>query len=226
MQSYVIIVAGGQGLRMGSSIPKQFLLLKDRPIIFRTIDRFLEAIPDIKVIVVLHPDYVQEWEKLVAKYSLDCDYQVCAGGKERFFSVKNGLDVINEDNPDIIVGIHDAVRPFVSKEVIKNLYSEASKYEAVIPTLSSTETVRFIDSEGKSHTIDRDKVQLVQTPQVFNISLLRKAYRQPYSIGFTDDASVVEAYGHDVKLTIGNKENIKITSPVDMKFATIMLEEH
>lgn len=226
MQSYVIIVAGGQGLRMGSSIPKQFLLLKDRPIIFRTIDRFIEAIPDIKVIVVLHPDYVLEWEKLVAKYSLDCDYKVCAGGKERFFSVKNGLDVINEDNPDTIVGIHDAVRPFVSKEVIKTLYSEASKYEAVIPTLSSTETVRFVDSEGKSHTIDRDKVQLVQTPQVFNISLLRKAYRQPYSIGFTDDASVVEAYGHDVKLTKGNKENIKITSPVDMKFATIMLEDH
>ncbi len=221
---YVIIVAGGKGLRMGNAIPKQFLPLHGKPVIFHTIERFMEALPDIKVIVVLNPDFFAYWEDLKNRFSFEYNCSVCAGGSERFYSVKNGIASIMEEK-DEIVGIHDAVRPLVSVNVIRNLYAETNKYDAVIPTNRPVDSVRLLDGSGHSCAMNRNNVLLVQTPQVFKLSLLRKAYSQPYNSCFTDDASVVEACGQTITMIEGNKENIKITTPVDLKFAESLLSQ-
>jgi 2-C-methyl-D-erythritol 4-phosphate cytidylyltransferase len=223
MDKYVIIVAGGQGLRMGSPLPKQFLLLNGFPVIFHTVEKFSKALPGIRTIVVLHPDYISYWHQLKEKFSFDCECTLCTGGSERFFSVKNGLDTIGTD--EALVGIHDAVRPLVSADVIRRTYSEAEKSGAVVPVVSATDSVRLVDDRGDSQTIDRSRVQLVQTPQVFRLSLLRKAYSQPYTAMFTDDASVVEASGHHISLVNGNRENIKLTTPIDLKLAELAMKQ-
>lgn len=222
---YAIIVAGGQGRRMGNKIPKQFLLINRKPIIFHTIERFVKAIPEIKIIVVLHPDYISYWQDLIKKYSFNFNGIVCAGGQERFYSVKNGLNLLQNTGSDTIVGIHDAVRPLVSIDVIQKAYYTAKTKKAVIPIVSANETVRIIKDDGGSYTFDRNKVKLVQTPQVFSLQLLQEAYSQHYKNDFTDDASVVEALEHKITLIEGNKENIKITTPTDMLFAEIMLRD-
>jgi len=204
---------------MGGPLPKQFMLLKGKPVIMRTIERFQEALPDINIVLVLNPDYVELWEQLCKEHNFTVPCQIALGGKERFHSVKNGLDLIPQGTQDDVIGVHDAVRPLVSVEVIRNAYQTAADKKAVVPALPSIESVRLVNADGTSTATDRSKVMMVQTPQVFSLNLLKQAYNQPFSAQFTDDASVVEALGTPVTLVPGNRENIKLTTPQDLLLA-------
>lgn len=218
---YVIIVAGGKGLRMGSDIPKQFLPIGGKPVLMRTLERFRAYDTDLKIILVLPEAQQDYWRQLCEQYHFDVKYELANGGQTRFQSVQNGLALIPDD-AEGVVGVHDGVRPFPSIDVIRNCYTTARTAKAVIPVIPVVETVRQLENES-SVTVPRDKYRLVQTPQTFDIQLLKAANRQPYNDGFTDDASVVESYGHDITLVEGNRENIKITTPYDMKIAEVLL---
>jgi len=221
---YVIIVASGHGTRMGSDIPKQFLPLEGRPIVMRTIDRFREYSADLGIILALPKGYEEYWQKLCEEHSLnDKNLKACSGGETRFHSVKNSLALIPDDAQGL-VGVHDGVRPLVSVEVIKKCYDTARQGKSVVPAIPVFETIRhIIDLPESSETVPRKDYQLVQTPEVFDIQLLKKAYLQPYRDFFTDDASVVEAMGETITLVEGNRENIKITTPIDMAIAKATL---
>ena len=221
---YVIIVAGGKGLRMGSDIPKQFLPIGGKPVLMRTLERFREYDKDLKIILVLPEAQQDYWQGLCKEYGFQVEYQLANGGQTRFHSVQNGLALIPDD-AEGVVGVHDGVRPFPSIDVIRNCYTTAREKKAVIPVIPVVETVRhlLVHSKDKSITVPRDEYRLVQTPQTFDIQLLKAANRQPYNDGFTDDASVVESYGHEITLVEGNRENIKITTPYDMKIAEVLI---
>ena len=228
---YIIIVAGGKGLRMGSDIPKQFLPIGGKPVLMRTLERFREYSDDIQIILVLPEAQQEYWHQLCDEYHFDVEYTLANGGQTRFHSVQNGLAKVPDDAQGV-VGVHDGVRPFPSIEVIKNCYETARTAKAVIPVIPVVETVRqLIDSDSQlsilnyqlSKTVPRDQYLLVQTPQTFDIQLLKSANRQPYNDGFTDDASVVEAFGHKITLVEGNRENIKITTPYDLKIAEVLI---
>lgn len=212
MNKYVIIVAGGRGLRMGSELPKQFLLLGGKPVLMHTIEAFYRYDADIQIVLVLPRDHQDYWKSLCSSYHFEIPHRIVDGGETRFHSVRNGLQVIGGTG---LVGVHDGVRPFVSKEVIERCYLEAEQKQAVIPVVEVVETVRHLQGD-ESSTVPRNEYRLVQTPQVFSVPLLKKAYLQPYSPSFTDDASVVESFGEKVFLTEGNRENIKITTPFDL----------
>ena len=214
---YVIIVAGGKGLRMGTDIPKQFLPIGGKPVLMRTIERFHEYSAALQVILVLPKAQQAYWQQLCKEYDFQVKYQLANGGETRFHSVQNGLALIPDD-AEGVVGVHDGVRPFASIEVIRNCYETAREKKAVIPVIPVVETLRHI-SEG---TKPRGDYRLVQTPQCFDIQLLKAANRQPYNDGFTDDASVVEAFGFNITLVEGNRENIKITTPYDLKIAEVI----
>lgn len=211
---YVIIVAGGKGLRMGSDIPKQFLPIAGKPVLMRTLERFRAYSSTLQIVLVLPEAQQDYWKQLCKQYDFKVDYQLANGGQTRFHSVQNGLALVPDD-AEGVVGVHDGVRPFPSIDVIRNCYDTARSAKAVIPVISVVETVRLLKSEG-SITVPRDQYRLVQTPQTFDIQLLKAANRQPYNDGFTDDASVVESYGHAITLVEGNRENIKITTPYDI----------
>ena len=228
---YIIIVAGGKGLRMGSDIPKQFLPIGGKPVLMRTLERFREYSKDIQIILVLPESQQEYWHQLCDEYHFDVEYTLANGGQTRVHSVQNGLAKVPDDAQGV-VGVHDGVRPFPSIEVIKNCYETARTAKAVIPVIPVVETVRqLVDSDSQlsilnsqlSKTVPRDQYRLVQTPQTFDIQLLKAANRQPYNDGFTDDASVVEAFGHKITLVEGNRENIKITTPYDLKIAEVLI---
>ena len=234
---YIIIVAGGKGLRMGSDIPKQFLPIGGKPVLMRTLERFREYSEDIQIILVLPESQQEYWHQLCDEYHFDVEYTLANGGQTRFHSVQNGLAKVPNDAQGV-VGVHDGVRPFPSIEVIRNCYDTARTAKAVIPVIPVVETVRQLISNGPlelcslatggtqehdSRTVPRDQYRLVQTPQTFDIQLLKAANRQPYNDGFTDDASVVEAFGHKITLVEGNRENIKITTPYDLKIAEVLI---
>ncbi len=214
---YVIIVAGGKGLRMGSDIPKQFLPIGGKPVLMRTLERFREYSTELQIILVLPENQQDYWLQLCQQYHFGVKYQLANGGQTRFHSVQNGLALVPDD-ADGVVGVHDGVRPFPSIDVIKNCYEAARTAKAVIPVIPVVETVRHLEGEG-SVTVPRGDYRLVQTPQTFDIQLLKAANCQPYHDGFTDDASVVESYGHAITLVEGNRENIKITTPYDIVVA-------
>lgn len=218
---YIIIVAGGKGLRMGSDIPKQFLPIGGKPVLMRTLERFRQYSPTLQIILVLPKAQQDYWQKLCKEYAFDIDYQLADGGETRFHSVQNGLAKI-PDNAQGVVGVHDGVRPFPSIDVIRNCYETAREKKAVIPVIPVVETVRHLKGDT-SVTVPRNEYRLVQTPQTFDIQLLKAANRQPYNDGFTDDASVVEAFGFDITLVEGNRENIKITTPYDLKIAEVLI---
>lgn len=218
---YVIIVAGGKGLRMGTDIPKQFLPIGGKPVLMRTLERFREYSADLQIILVLPKAQQDYWQELCQEYDFKVEYQMTDGGETRFHSVQHGLALI-PDNAEGVVGVHDGVRPFPSIDVIRNCYETARKKKAVIPVIPIVETVRHLQDET-SVTVPRGDYRLVQTPQTFDIQLLKAANRQPYNDGFTDDASVVEAFGFDVTLVEGNRENIKITTPYDLKIAEVLI---
>lgn len=218
---YAVIVAGGKGLRMGASIPKQFLPVNGLPILMLTIKRFREYDGSLRIILVLTKEQHEYWNELCKNYHFTDAYAVVEGGETRFHSVRNGLAAIPDDTQGV-VGIHDGVRPFPSVEVIRACYETARTAKAVIPVVPVVETVRHIVAGGKTETVDRADYRLVQTPQTFDIQLLKQAYAQPYRDCFTDDASVVESAGHEVTLIEGNRENIKITTPFDLRIARIL----
>ena len=220
---YVIIVAGGKGLRMGSNIPKQFLPIGGRPVLMRTLERFREYSDDLQIILVLPEAQQDYWQELCQKYDFQVAYQLANGGQTRFHSVQNGLALVPDD-AEGVVGVHDGVRPVPSIEVIRNCYETARTAKAVIPVIPVVETVRHLEGEN-SKTVPRNDYRLVQTPQTFDIQLLKAANRQPYNDGFTDDASVVESYGHTITLVEGNRENIKITTPYDIIVAEALCKQ-
>lgn len=216
---YVIIVAGGKGLRMGGDVPKQFLPVGGKPVLMRTIGRFHAYSPSLGIILVLPKAQQDYWKTLCEEYAFTLPYQIADGGQTRFHSVKSGLALI-PDGEQGVVGVHDGVRPFPSVEVIAHCYDEARSKGAAIPVTPVVETLRHIG--GK--TVPRSEYRLVQTPQAFDIQLLKAAYHQDYTDAFTDDASVVEAFGHAISLVEGNRENIKITTPFDLAVADATLK--
>ena len=225
---YIIIVAGGKGLRMGGDVPKQFLPIGGKPVLMRTIERFREYSEDLQIILVLPNEQQGYWRELCQQYNFPLPqsgengrglYLIANGGETRFHSVQNGLALIPDD-AEGVVGVHDGVRPFVSVDVIRACYDTARTRQAVIPVTPVVETLRHIPTQKN---VLRSDYCLVQTPQCFDIQLLKAANKQPYSDNFTDDASVVEAYGHEVTMVEGNRENIKITTPFDLKIAETLL---
>lgn len=221
---YIIIVAGGKGLRMGGEIPKQFMEIGGLPVLMHTIKRFREYSEKLNIILVLPHDQQDYWHNLCEKHHFDVAHQVVDGGETRFESSKNGLSVIPDDEEGV-VGIHDGVRPFVSVDVIERCFETAREEYACIPVLPVTDTIRYIDPHRGGKNVMRSDYRVVQTPQTFDISLLKQAFHQPYQENFTDDASVVEALGCQVQMVDGNRENIKITTPFDLIVAEALLKK-
>ena len=212
MKKAVVIVAGGSGSRMKSNLPKQFIELSGKPILMHTIECFLKYDRDIDIILVLPKEQVNFWDELCKKHNFSISLTIVYGGETRFNSVKNGLEKVSDN---CIVGIHDGVRPLVSLQTLQNCYATAEKYGSAIPVTDAIESIRQITESG-SISVARDSYKMVQTPQVFNSTELKETYEQSYSSFFTDDASVFESAGNKVKLTQGNRENIKITTPMDL----------
>lgn len=220
MNKIAIIVAGGKGERMNADIPKQFLEIQGKPILMHTLEAFINFDASLRLILVLPAAQIDFWQTLCKAHDFNIPHQIVAGGQTRFDSVKNGLNVVKSPS---LVAIHDGVRPLVSKETIARCFDTAAKFGAAIPTMDSIESIRFVDANG-SKSVDRNAYKMVQTPQVFDAELLKKAYEQAFSALFTDDASVVEAMGATVHLVAGNRENIKITTEFDLIVAERLLE--
>ncbi len=218
---YVVIVAGGKGLRMGSSVPKQFLPINGLPVLMQTIKRFREYDNSLNIILVLPKEQHEYWHELCKNYHFTAAYAVAEGGETRFHSVRNGLAMIPDD-ADGVVGVHDGVRPFPSIDVIRDCFETARTAKAVVPVVPVVETLIHIDGQGNAEPAPRDSFRLVQTPQTFDIQLLKHAYKQDYKDCFTDDASVVDSIGQKITLIEGNRENIKITTPFDLRIARVL----
>ena len=214
----VIIVAGGKGERMQTDIPKQFIELKSRPILMHTIDVFIQYNNQIDVIVVLPETQIENWSLLCKKHAFETKHRVVAGGSVRFESVRNGLKIASDSG---FIAVHDGVRPLVSQTTIEACFREAWISGAAIPVVLPVESIRQIKGD-ENVAVNRDLFRLVQTPQVFEANILKKAYKQEFNSIFTDDASVVEASGVKISLVEGNRENIKITTPFDLKLAEMM----
>lgn len=224
MKKYVIIVAGGKGLRMGGEIPKQFLPIGGKPVLMRTVETFYQAEAEIGIVLVLPHEQQDYWRELCRQYDFQIPYILADGGQTRFHSVQNGLRMIPDGEADALVAVHDGVRPFVSAQVIQTCFDEAARQGAVVPVLDMVDSVRRLSDDGGSKAVDRSRLKLVQTPQTFRADILKKAYSQDFTELFTDDASVVEASGVFVSLVQGNRENIKITTPFDLKIAEALLK--
>jgi len=220
MKKALVIVAGGSGLRMGGDIPKQYLKLAGTPIIVHVLKKFLHFDPQIEVVVVMAPSHRDYWDRIQESFAWAAGIQLAEGGASRYESVKNGLKKIAEDK---VVGIHDAVRPLVSQDTLERCYSIALKHGSAIPVIALEDSVRVLDEEKGSKRIDRAQLRRVQTPQVFLSRQIKQAYEQFHDPSFTDDASVYESMFGQVKLVEGNRENIKITTPADMKIAEALI---
>lgn len=221
MNRFAIIVAGGKGNRMNSELPKQFITIGGRPILMRTIEQFYKTDSAITLILVLPKEQITYWQELQTEYGFEVPVLVTAGGATRFHSVKNGLALITEPG---LVAVHDGVRPFVNAETIQKGYEAAESYQAAVPFVSVVDSIRFVN-ESKNEALNRADYRLVQTPQVFQLELLHKAYEQEFSETFTDDASVVEVLGEPIFLFQGNRENIKLTTPFDLKVAEVLIKD-
>lgn len=217
----VIIVAGGSGSRMQSSLPKQFMILGGEPVVARTINTFYEALPGAEIIVVLPEEHIPLWRNLTARFDVAPHRTVC-GGKERFDSVKNGIKALSEEVE--YIAIHDGVRALVSKRLIVGTMLEVETCDAVIPVVDAVDSYRMVEGEG-SKVVSRSLLRIVQTPQVFRSDILRRAYEQEFDTRFTDDATVVESLGIKITLFSGERSNIKLTTPEDMIYAEAMLQQ-
>jgi 2-C-methyl-D-erythritol 4-phosphate cytidylyltransferase len=205
MEKIVLIVAGGKGNRMSSTIPKQFMVIAGLPILMHTIKKFWFFENTMRIIVVLPEEHIKYWKKLCREYRFKIKHTIRKGGETRYHSVKSGLRGIK---PGYLVAIHDGVRPLVSRNTIKRCFAKAAKTGAAIPVIDTGESIRFVEG-SHNRTADRTKYKIVQTPQVFKSELLIKAFRKPFKDTFTDDAAVVENIGHAISLVEGNPENIK-----------------
>lgn len=224
MKRYLIVVAGGKGMRMGGETPKQFQLLGEKPVVMVTLERLHAIDPSMQLILVLPAEHMDMWISLCKQHSFAVPLLLAQGGSTRFHSVQNGLAQV-DDIDDALVGVHDGVRPFVSPKVLDDCFCEAWIHGAAIPMIDIQDSLRHIvGGNGVTEVVQRDRYRLVQTPQVFKLSLLRRAYEQRFVESFTDDASVVEALGEQVVGVEGNRENIKLTTPFDLMVAKTLME--
>ena len=221
MRKSVIIVAGGSGSRMGTKLLKQFILLGNRPILMWAISCFIHYDFTIPVVVVLPESQINYWKELCTKYAFNHPHRVVIGGETRFHSVKNGLEALEETD---LVAIHDGVRPLVSQATIENCFNQAARTGAAVPVLPLNETLRTGTME-QSRAVDRTNFYTVQTPQIFQTSILKDAYMQNWETAFTDDASVVERRGFSVTMVLGNRDNIKVTHSEDLLIARAYLKK-
>ena len=219
----VIVVAGGKGVRMGSDVPKQFVPLCGLPVLMHTLYRIREAVPGAEIIVVLPREHKDYWLTLCGRYHFTVPHRTVAGGSSRYESVSNGLNACHV-SADSIIAVHDGVRPFVSVDVIKRSFEIVREKLAVVPAVNPVETMRT-GSMDDSRRLSRDACWLVQTPQVFMASVIKEAYEHEYDMSFTDDASVVESTGHRITLIEGNRENVKLTTPMDLAWAEAWLTQ-
>jgi len=220
IKKYAIIVAGGNGTRMKTPVPKQFLKLDGKPVLLHTINKFLDTDPNIEIILVLPQDQMQYWEQLCTEFMFHKPVKIAYNGESRFHSVKNGLAFVTEEG---IVAVHDAVRPLVSSKTILATFKAAEMYGNAVPAIPINDSIRQIEST-RTIAVDRSRYCATQTPQCFRTELLKKAYQQEYHYSYTDDAMVVEALGEQIRLVDGNPENIKITSPKDLLIAEVLLK--
>lgn len=225
MRKYILIVAGGKGLRMGGDLPKQFIPLEGKPILMHTLETFHRWDDSAELVLVLPEDHQSYWNMLCREIGCKAPHRIVNGGETRFHSVRNGLQFLSEEivntsegNEKALIAVHDGVRPFVAPEVISACFAEAERSGAAIPVIPMIDSLRETNGKG-SHPVDRGRYVAVQTPQVFRSDILLEAYKQPFDSLFTDDASVVEAAGIPVCLVTGNRENIKITTPFDLLIA-------
>jgi len=217
-KKYALIVAGGKGVRMGASVPKQFLLLSGKPLLMHSLEAFYNADPEIRLILVL-PEFQQDyWKELCTQYHFKLQHEVVNGGDTRFESVKSGLALIDNKG---LVAVHDGVRPFINKDLIDRCFQAAQQFGGAVPVTELTESLRKLEGET-SFSVHRETFRFVQTPQVFRAEILKEAYTLPYRESFTDDASVVEAAGFKVELVEGLAGNIKITNTIDLLLAEQM----
>lgn len=220
MSNSVVIVAGGKGLRAGGDMPKQFQLIGGIPVLMRTVEAFYKFDNDIDIVIVLPDGYHDYWTELCLKCNFNINHKLAVGGETRFHSVRNGLGMLS--NESTIVGVHDAARPFVTHEIISRCFNEAKIFQCgVIPVVEQVNSIRIIKGY-ESEPFDRTKIRIVQTPQVFPTSMLLNAYNAPYIEQFTDDASVAEADGVQIRLVDGDEVNIKLTTPFDFKLAEFL----
>ncbi len=220
MKKFAVIVAGGSGQRMGSDIPKQFLLLKGKPLLQYTLQTFLKTYSDLQIILVLPHADIETGEEMVCKMNMEKRVQITTGGATRFHSVQNGLKEIRERS---IIFVHDGVRCLVTEQLIADCYQQALEKGSAIPAVTPTDSLR-VEQDGYSQTIDRNKVRIIQTPQTFISEILLPAFNQQYQPSFTDEATVVEAAGNKVHLIEGDYDNLKITRPIDLVIAEKILE--
>jgi len=219
MDTYIILVAGGKGLRMQTETPKQFLLLTGRPVVMHTFDAFSLYFDKAKFMLVLPGFEIGQWKHLCANFNFTLPHQVIEGGPTRYHSVKNALSAV----PDkCMVCIHDAVRPLVNSQTIRSCFRTAQIHGNAIPVVPLNDSLRQVEN-GLSRAVDREKFRVVQTPQVFQAHLIKKAYQQGYRESFTDDATVVESDGTPIHIVEGNTENLKITYPEDLAYAEYLL---
>jgi 2-C-methyl-D-erythritol 4-phosphate cytidylyltransferase len=219
MKKYAVIVAGGSGSRMNSPIPKQFILLKNRPVLFYTMDVFLKAYDDLQIILVLPEEHIAIGQEIVDGYFDNSRIQLINGGRTRFHSVQNGLSLVEEES---IIFVHDGVRCLLTEDLIHRCFEAAVEFGTAIPVIPSKDSVRYATEHG-NEALDRNFIKLVQTPQTFHSKILLPAYNIDYKEKFTDEASVVEAYGLKVHLIEGEENNIKITQPSDLQLAESLL---
>lgn len=215
----VIIVAGGSGTRMGSEEPKQFIAIAGKEILVRTLEKFLCALPGADIVVVLPAGEFPRWDSIVRRHGLEGTHRCCAGGRNRYLSVKNGLGALGKCD---YIAVHDGVRPLLSEEMIKRCVESAECNRTAVPVVEPVDSFRLI-LNGKADIIDRAQLRAVQTPQVFRADILREAYDAEYSVSFTDDASVVERYGVQLSFCRGEHGNIKITRPGDLIYAEAVI---
>ena len=221
MKKYAVIVAAGSGTRMGGAMPKQFLLVNDKPVLYYTLQTFLNAFADIQIILVLPADYTDLGQEIIDAYFDKDKIKLVIGGDTRFQSVKNGLQLVEEDS---IVFVHDGVRCLLTENLVHRCYAEAVNSGTAIPVIVSKDSVRIVNDESND-AVDRNKVMLVQTPQTFHSKILLPAFQIDYKEKFTDEATVVEAYGMKVALVEGEENNIKITKPIDILVAERIISE-
>jgi len=221
MKKIALIVAGGKGSRMNNDIPKQFLLLKNKPVLYYTLKAFTDAYENIEIILVLPEEHISKGQEIIDGYFNHSRIRITAGGRTRFHSVQNGLALINEES---IIFVHDGVRCLITSDLIKKCYETAVENGNAVPAVECGDSVRLLTANG-NRIVDRNKVKLIQTPQTFHSKILLPAYKIDYKDKFTDEASVVEAYGLTINLIEGEKNNIKITTPADLHLAGILLSE-
>ena len=215
MKKFAVIVAGGMGSRMNHTVPKQFLLLNGKPVLYYTIKAFLQAYADLQIILVLPEAHVSAGQEIIDAFFDYERIQITVGGRTRFHSVQNGLAMINDES---IIFVHDAVRCLVTEDLIHRCYEAALEQGSAIPVVDSRDSLRMVTDEG-NEALERSRIKLVQTPQTFHSKILLPAFKIDYKEKFTDEATVVESFGLKVQLIAGEENNLKITSPVDLLIA-------